>query len=752
MRTIAVSALMLIIVCDNLVAGSVYYKKLNYQVIVQDNPTKVHKFAAKELKKFLSLTYSKPIEINGEKDLVTFYVGFPSEAIIAGFSKLPTISQRFGIFRRNNSFLMLGDDSPGVDPEATDMFKTGTLSAVYYFLTKYAGVKFYLPGDEGYSVSPECPISFKAKQDIPMPTFEVRGIAPRKNNEISLKDFYVYSRRMLCNRPYWSRYEYIYTYVWKWKKRFWKVHPEYFMIRNGKPYVADFPWHVPCFSNPDVVRQTAADIIAVINGSPHIRVVRLFIDGAIERCQCAKCSPPGTNRDFIGKFDNNEAVYGFQKKVIDLVHQAYPDLCFISQTKLESYEQPPTRIKMGSKFTIEIQTMRPVPHADYTASVKLAKAWDKTGVRTILCSYPRYPEFNRMPVINPVFTHNYFKKFVGVVRGAYRTDMTSEDYSFSALNMYIQAKALFDINIDVNNIMADFCSFAYPGACKEMLDYYREMERLFMQVKKIRGDHLVTIYYFDKLAKAKTILDSAAKKVKKDSIWFSRLNSDFNAFYKRSLAAKPRADKLKKSLASLTPVTLPHTNDSAKALKYNFMARDEYKDFQETTATLWNDDEFLHITLIANEPHVKQLKQKCKVNNEGPVWEDDCFEIMLMPNREAGNYYQIIINSIGTYRVIHRQPGKSVNTLKSFLVKTESSIKEKAWQLKVQIPLSQFNDSDFTKTWKFNIFRTRVINKNKGGIQAYGIRLFNRGRFHNTEEYALLNWETCECKPGNSVK
>ncbi len=742
-KTIIAAFFVCFVVC-NLSAGKVFHQRLNYRIIVQEKSTKVQQFAAEELKKFLDLTYARPMEVNGSTQGIVFMVGFPSEAVMAGFTNLPQMEHRFGIFKRGSTFLLYGYDAPDVDPVETSLYETGTLSAVYYFLTRYAGVNFYFPGEKGYSVTHDKPVLFMDSQDIPKPTFEVRGIRANKSREFSSRDLNVFSRRMLCNRPFWSRFDYYYVYMYRWKKRFWKDHPEYFMMINDKRVAAKYPFHVPCLSNPDVVKQTAADLIAKINADPKIRVIRLFCDAPIELCQCPVCKKLWSKDDVPAIVRVSNAVYGFQKKVMDIVHQTHPDIYFISQTKGRSYGTPPEKIKMGPKFAVEILTRRPSPTSDYANSINQAKAWKKAGVRTILKSYPRHPAFKDYPIIAPDFTQNYLRRFVGLTRGAYLTEVQKKAYSLSALNQYIQAKVLFDIDAHNKRLVAKFCNFAYPGAENEMVAFYREMERLMMNTTEINEDHLMTNYYFDNLVIAKTLLDTAAKKIK-DDYWFKKLYQDFNAFYAKSLAAKPQADIFRKAAAPPAPVTIPEIKTGvqdkwAGALKLELMPLNKYKDYQPASVHLTCDDDNLYLKLVAIENNIQKLRQNCRVNNQGPVWSDDCFEIMLVPDKSVRAYYQIGVNSLGTYNVLYHRKNKSVERLPGFKIQTSSAIDKGKWIVEMKIPLDEFDAVDFAKTWKFNVFRTRILDGIPQFRQSSGVRLFYTLSYHNLKHYALLRW------------
>jgi hypothetical protein len=740
----------------NVLGGKVFFKNSNYRIIVPLNATKVEKFAATELQKFLGATYDGVITLNGQTSQVTFMIGFPSEAITAGFAGIKPLNDKFGVFRVKTNILFAGDDRKDLDPAENRFYQAGTLSAVYYFLNKYAGVNFYFPGEKGYSVSKNKPLDFKAKSDAPEPTFVVRGFYTM-TKEYSSKDMNIFFRRSLCNLPFWSKNDLYYIFMYNWKKRFWKTHPEYFMLRDGKRINARYPWHAPCLSNPDVIRQTAADIVEAINRNPKIEVVRIFCDAPINQCHCPGCKA-SRERKYCGRDTRvGEEVYGFQKKVMDLVRQAHPEVYLISQTKGDAYSQPPKLVKMGPRFTMQVLTRYPLPNANYSSYVKLVKDWNEAGARTILKSYPRYPAFQTYPIMNIKVLQKYLLHFVGLAQGTYNSDLSQgTPYAFCALGQYAQAKMLFDINVDADKLTADFCRFAYPGAEKEMIAFYHEMSDLFDKCKSLWEDPFLNLYYPGKLKKAMELLDSASEKVKKND-FFKPLYVSFQKFYNKAMKIKPSIDALLKAAPKKTiAVPLLKKIDFGKvspekwsgAVKEKFYPASVYKDFQKGEAYIGCDRNNLYLGLVASEKHTEKLFQACRKNHVGATWGDDCFELMLVTDPASSTYYQIVVNSLGIYRVLFREHGKPWTADKGFQIEAKSKIEKDRWIIELKIPLKQFKDSDFGHLWNFNIFRTRKLNdalKTQANKQASGLRIFS-GSYHNLGEYHTLAWPA-EVKP-----
>ena len=632
--------------------GEVLYSndRLNYQIIVPIKPSKVETFAGKELNRFLKRSYTKPIITNGKAEKITFMIGLPSEAILAGFSGIKFASNGFGIFRKKNNFVFCGYNKKDVDPENTMYYSTGTLSAVYYFLNKYVGVDFYFPGENGFSLKYDKEINFKLEKDVPKPTFELRGFYTC-TKEYSTKEMNIFSRRMLCNIPSWCTPEIYYTFGNSWKKRFWKKHSDYFILRDGKRICERYPWHVPCLSNPDVIHRTAADIIEEINLNPSKRTVRIFCDAPINQCHCSSCNA-SRERRYCGKDENvGEEVYGFINKVISLVRQAHPKTCILAQTKGKSYYEPPVMFKIKPFWITQILTGYPLYNVNYSNYVKLAEKWNKAGAITVLKSYPRYPMFKNYPVMNTRLRQKYLRYFEGIVKGTIHSDLCNNTpYAFCAFNQYAQAKMLFDVNIDLNVLTEKFCKFAYPGAVKEMIQFHSIMEDIFHSYQVHGGNIYVRAYHSDKLAQALNQLETASGKIKKQ-IFFPPLYQNFKKFY-QGIANQQTGKTDKQIIISGTNKKIDYLlvslNNWDKAFCENLqpIKNKKYRNFQKGKVCIVRDTENLYIGLIAFEEHVDMLLQKCRRNHVGPLWSDDCFEIMLVNNLAESEYYQIIVNIV----------------------------------------------------------------------------------------------------------
>jgi hypothetical protein len=159
-------------------------------------------------------------------------------------------------------------------------------------------------------LSKNLPVLFAEKSDIPSPSFDLRGFS-LKSKEFTSEEMKIFFRRSLCCIPAWGHQGLYYIFMYNWKKRFWTTNPEYFMMRDGKRVSEKYPLHIPCLSNPDVIKQTAADIIEKINAKPSIQTVKIFCDAPIYQCQCSRCKASKERKLAGHDEDSGEEMYGF---------------------------------------------------------------------------------------------------------------------------------------------------------------------------------------------------------------------------------------------------------------------------------------------------------------------------------------------------------------------------------------------------------------------------------------------------------
>lgn len=207
----------------------------------------------------------------------------------------------------------------------------GTLFGVYELLERYFDVRWFMGGSElieevGEHV-PRCEGLQMGTVDLVVkPSFGVRWVG---NGQWALR------QRMNAYVKAGDRHVGV---NWKWNFHtfcelmspddYYDEHPEYFAMVNGQRTVTDSSSHHEnqlCTSNPEVIREVAKNLIAVLDAEPDIEIIALSPNDGGGFCQCDECralDEPG--RDWFAKYSRRLAI--FNNEVARIVRQKHPDV------------------------------------------------------------------------------------------------------------------------------------------------------------------------------------------------------------------------------------------------------------------------------------------------------------------------------------------------------------------------------------------------------------------------------------------
>lgn len=688
-------------------------QRLNYRIVLPDNASKVQKTAAEELKSYLARIYSEPVRFNGKTPvLLTFLIGFPAEAIRAGFTTLPALSDypgEFGVFTRNDHILFSGVDDDKIDPWAVSG-RTGTLLSIYYFLEKYAGATFFAPSVKGEKLTANPPLSLPA-EDLPKPAYEVRGFVVH-NDTLPRADLIRFYKQRLCSVPLWASPNLNYMTLNRWDKRF-ADRPGLFALYGGKRVNKSYPYHVPCLSNPEVFDLITNEILAEIRKREDVHTVRVFgSDAPIQPCECENCRKSA---------DGSEYVYTFVNRVAKAVRQAYPDMNFYTQEKGSSYNHPPKGIVLEPHFTVAVETGYPY-RKDYSANLPLFEAWKAAGARTVIRGYPRLPAMKDYLICNQGEIVRMLREMKGKTNGMQVSDGSmyrfKVHYACCVLTNSIQAKALFNPGFDLDCEVRGFCDLAYPGAGAEMAAFYSAMQQ-------IRGEYsdwnnpLTGQYSAQNLDKPAELIEAAAKKVT-DRYWFQpvydnfmRLRADAEQFRARNAEYGRIMERYRELPRTVVVPVLPEKAGKdqvgAHGLTLSLFPRTAFAtDFQKSEVRFAADSEYLYVEMVAQEDKINSLQVKYSPGNKAAsVFSDDCFEVMFAHPGENAPYLQIGVNPGGHFQILEqRSSGFREITLP---VKCASRIgpQNKSWTVLLEIPLEEIRKYCPDGRGRIAVFRSR---------------------------------------------
>ena len=258
----------------------------NCTIVLAPGTSPTAKFAAAELQTFLSQVLGGKIPVSATPgNGPNLFVGFSEHTARIGLDPAALVRDGFFLRSSGQDRYLAGIDDPQTDPEVAikrsgvwiNLYERGTLFAVYDFLERFAGVRFYFPGELGTIVPQQSPLRIPVHSIVEKPDF----IQRRYSNYYDGEYFEGENRKNVLN-PLKTLNEYRlrgHTMLipcchglngFSFLDRFGKSHPEYFaLLDNGQRH------NNPAMSHPGqlclssgITEEIYQDIKAYLQGRP----------------------------------------------------------------------------------------------------------------------------------------------------------------------------------------------------------------------------------------------------------------------------------------------------------------------------------------------------------------------------------------------------------------------------------------------------------------------------------------------------
>ena len=363
--------------------------------------------------------------------------------------------------------------------------ESGTLYGVYSFLERFAGVRFYMPGEIG-TVVPEKDIVLPAEIEInnsPKFTYRHPWLC---NFDAAPEDALWYKRAGFGGKAPVQIIDYFQYFTGKLKK----THPEYFAVVDGE---RDFGskcairggGHL-CFNAPGC-KEAVADIIkAYFREHPEQRYFPLTPgDGLVRCCECAAClAEQDPDKPKYAKFSNH--VWKFVNEVAKLVEKEFPDR-YVGCLAYDTYLAPPDRIaklnpNVAVMFCRNRSNMASTVYAE--AMHQRIEEW-QTKTDNSLFGWDYYLHcwipWRELPVFFPRIIQSdlqYMRRhgFAGefIEAESWRSSLPKKmNYPATQhLNLYLTGKLYWEPDADVGAMLDEYYRLFYGPAEKPMREFF----------------------------------------------------------------------------------------------------------------------------------------------------------------------------------------------------------------------------------------------------------------------------------------
>ena len=717
------------------------------RIIIAANAPGSVRLAASDLQKYLKAVCKADLAIkNTTKDKTgNIYVGFSPELKKQGFLQKDLKPDAFKIVSKNGNLYIFGRDysgrpifgirNPWFQSEVYNsklkigaFGEAGTMYGVYYFLEKFAGVRWYMPGKLGTVITKKNEIEIPVLNITKSPDFEYRY--PWLCDFEQAPEDAVWYRRTGFGGLYPAQIIDSFAFFLKYKKS----HPEYFAQVGGKRDFGNIcasrgGGHL-CLTNPDVAKQWVKDICAYFKAHPEQKIFPLAPnDGLTRICGCRKCQAE-LNRKApdIGTFSNH--VWNFVNKVAIEVGKKYPDK-LVGCIAYEHYLAPPSNIReLSPNVAVMFCKLRCnfiIPSYKLDMRKKI-NTWRKKCKNLYIWEYylQTWMPWRNLPIVFPHIISEDLKYLKKVdIKGEF---IEAESWYGSKphkmlfpgmqhLNLYVTGKLYWDANQDVDKLLNEYYKLFYGPAEYEMKEFWQLAEKNWMDAGKKKSSS-TPISAFSKpfLKQLASLLEKAKGKTKAGSLYRKRVQlvaNEFQAGRKTILQAHKKPPVL-----TLAHVNIPRSRKGVFPEKvYKKIKPETFVNKMGGAATYKTlmyagcDNKYLYFSFVNYEPEIKRLKSACTKKDIGRIWMDDCIIMFLSPDpKKRGECYQFIINAKGvTWDGRHGfRKSRDIDLSWNSRIKARSIIKDNRWILEIKIPLRDIGIRGSKKTIAANFYRGRV--------------------------------------------
>ncbi len=696
-------------------------------VIATDAPDTV-KLAAKEFSEFVRESCGTELKICsdgvGTPGSVRVLIGKSPALAKLGLSAASMKSDGFRITSRHGFLAIEGRKDYGGpaltgfrDPwDAGTVFnkkmnigafgESGSLYGVYYFLQKYCGIRWYMPGPTGTVIPKKGKIIVPDLDLTVNPDFEYRFplFCRFANDEESVLWF----KRMRFGGAFPVQINHSFQFF----KHYAKTNPEYFALvdgerdLNGGKCCVGHP-HL-CLNNPDVIDLWVKTICDYFDRHPEQYIYPIVPGDALNRvCECPSCLPQINRRanPDTGIFSNH--IFGFVNKVAAKVARKHPDK-FIGCAAYRKYSDPPDNgMKLEPNVVVLLCKRRgSFLNAEYRTDVrKRIEAWrTKAGNHMYFWDYYLDTDipWRNLPVLfsGLIAEDLRYLNSIGACGEFVECGMSKSrmsDPAFQHLNIYLTGQLYWNCREDPAKILDEYFHLFYGPAETEMREFWLTAEKCRNEAGKkhlkaglgtIRNELApVDVFPAKVLNRMTSLLDTALRKTPENSVFRKRVELIRNSFLQgaSSLRSMMRVGAIPEMTLSMSKSEA----DRFSAKPFEFASKTGEAASVKTWLYAGFDRENLYFRLIAFEPHMDRLHARAGIHDHKTVWNDDGVEFFICPDPSVPDmYFQFFATAKGTvWDASHSMEKDSViNPAWNSGCRTSAILQGKRWILEIAIP------------------------------------------------------------------
>ena len=545
-------------------------------------------------------------------------------------------------------------------------------------------------------------------------------------------------------------------------------HPEYFALVKGRRVNG----HMYCMSNPEV-RQRVADMLIRNNrecGGWGFGILELA-DYMTGNCECDKCA--ALDGDGGAKDGRSHRFFKVMNDIKRRVRRVQPNMRFMSyayqnyRTMPEGVEIDPDDLILYCTHGRSMVNAIDDPKApENVRQFNEAKMWrskvNRVGMREYMtCSHINYRPVERLlakdlAIYRDARLCGLWEEMVypdSPLVGAYRNNLdVKERLASNWQYFYVGGHMLWDAGLDVGALLDD-AEAKYYGAAYPAMKRYHAIRRSVWDASRAsfgypfpdaRTPTLMGVG--DTADRLFACLDEAARLAGDDKVVAGRIAFDRHCL--ETYWVKPYEEM--KAFAGKELRAPLKTDDGWNAAFY----ADDFEEIVrgtpakgrkippefETRVGFMCDEGHVYLRLIAKEPQPGLMTMTRA--KDGPVWNDDGFEIFLFPPSVENTYAHIAVNALGTV-YDSRCPGNDASM--DYGVTAKGMIGKDRYTIDVIVPTEHLMPVRPGDVWRVCVARRRMVpdaqTEGEGG-RVWSLYCVPK---HDTSKMLSLEMGTANC-------
>ena len=675
-------------------------------VVVAPDACPVVRFAADEAATFLSQALGEKVPVvtaptGGRTSLI---VGPNRWAEAAGVTTNGLDRDFYRIRTTDSCVFVIGRDDPKADPhvllksrgESSQRVERATVFGVYEFLERFAGVRFYFPGELGTLVPKTDEVAVPDVDLTDGPANPVRRYCLYNGGvwfEGEKPDAKMHPMKTLN----WWRLRMETAYVpcchgqnrFRYMDRFAKTHPEYFALlpdgrRHNSPRIT-YPGHPGQLCHTSVVweeiYQDAKSYLlgedAAVRGIPGgwgvncqgRRYVDIMPQDGMIKCACLRCQAYYATQSEVGWASDltwSNVVTVAKRLKAEGVPGRVTMMAYSKYRKVPAFDIPDN---------VDVMVAERGPFAaddpkEWNREIDEVKAWyEKLGGRKVwMWTYVhKYRKLWQPGIIlmTPRALARYFRTLAPYIFGAYIENETDRAFP-ELLNEYVFAKVMWNPQTDVEALLDEYVRLMFGAAAPEMARFIARCEDIW--IRELAGKTVdtadgplsqaptpeamyTTIYSPAVIAEFEALFAAAERKVAADAPEGRRL----------ALMRRETLDELKGAIAAFqakraafAAFRVTAGKDAAhRILVDQVVNKNRVRSTApvKTWVNVWREGGKLHAVFDCEEPRMDETVAAVRAPGDANFWTDNGVELYVNPSGDRKRVFQFSLNAAGTTRV-----------------------------------------------------------------------------------------------------